>query len=86
MAPSFDASDPVTTMSTKRFVVFTSDAGTKIGVNPDHVSLIEPRTLGTTIFLIGPGAEELALHRHVQESFDEVMRSLRDEARPRTVV
>ncbi|HYV96024.1 MAG TPA: hypothetical protein VE967_01065 [Gemmatimonadaceae bacterium] len=68
--------------SNKRFVVFTTEDGNKIGVNPEHVTLVEPRSHGTTITLAGPGTREEATRR-VNESFDEVMRSLRGEERPR---
>jgi hypothetical protein len=71
------------TSTIKRFPVFTSEAGHKVAVNPDHVLMVEPRGSGTTIFLSGPGASGEGLHRDVRESFDEVMRSLRDEPRPR---
>jgi hypothetical protein len=75
----------MTTSSKKRFVVFTTDAGQLVGVNPDHVCLVEPRTRGATIFLVAPGENDKGAYRHVRESFDEVLRSLRDEERPRVV-
>jgi hypothetical protein len=69
--------------STKRFVVFTTDEGHKVAVNPDHVRVVEPRTYGATLYLSGPGPKDDGLSRRVTEPFDEVMRKLRDEERPR---
>jgi hypothetical protein len=74
------------TTSRKRFVVFTTEGGVKVGVNPDHVCLVEPNEAGATIHLVSSASGASGLHRRVSESFDEVMRSLRDETRPRTVL
>ena len=75
----------MTISSRKRFVVFTTDNNQLVGVNPDHVCLVEPRTRGSTIYLTAPGDKDKGAYRHLQESFDEVLRSLRDEERPRVV-
>jgi len=66
-----------------RFVVFTSEDGRKIGINPEHVRVVEPLSSGVALIMSGPGAVDDVLTRRVKEPFDEVMRSLRDEARPR---
>lgn len=69
----------------KRFVVFNSDEG-MVAVNPEHVCLVEPHNLGATIHFAasGPGSGGAGHYtRRVKESFDEVMRSLRGEERPR---
>jgi hypothetical protein len=73
----------MTQMNRLRFVVFTSEEGHKIGINPEHVRVVEPRSPGAVLIMSGPGAVDDVLTRRVMEPFDEVMRSLRDEARPR---
>jgi hypothetical protein len=73
----------MTQFSRIRFVVFTTEDGHKIGINPEHVRVVEPRAPGAMLLMSGPGAVDDVLSRRVMEPFDEVMRSLRDEARPR---
>lgn len=73
----------MSTESKLRFVVFTNEGGHKVGVNPAHVRLVEPLSPGAKLYFSGPGAGNEGLSRRVMEPFDEVMRSLRDEARPR---
>jgi hypothetical protein len=73
----------MTQLSRIRFVVFTSEEGHKVAINPEHVRVVEPLSPGAKLIMSGPGAVDDVLSRRVKEPFDEVMRSLRDEARPR---